>query len=320
MQLPILGKLIEGIKFDFDVLAENTEETDRYWEHWWSERSLNVISRPEIISDEDSILQITAEKPCVDLLSNRELFDDFLKALDAGQIPARHNMTREEFGRHVTRIVACNVPNPMSGKPRLVFAGGGYGSGKTTVLNLLTQTGKLQLKMGCMVGVDYFKHLMPEYGLISAVADGRASFTVQKECTALGAALFNELVAAKKSFIWDSSMSNKPETLHRITKAREAGYELSMAAVLTPLEIAIRQAMGRARDSRRFPHKGALPASHVGFRSAFYEYLPLFDEVTVFANFGETDENSPYVIAEKTLGGKQLDVSDEVGLNALLND
>ena len=320
MQLPISGRLIDGVKFDFDTLADNTDETDKFWDVWWQGRSLDTIVRPEIIVDDDSILQITADKPCVDLFKSRELFDDFLlKALDAGQIPTRHNMTRAEFGVHVTRIIAGNLVDLKNNPPQLVFAGGGYGSGKTTILNFLTKAGKLPLPLSHMVGVDYFKHYMPEYGLISAVGDGRASFTVQRECTALASKLFDELVAAKRSFIWDSSMSNRSETLKRLKAAKGAGYQLSMVAVLTPLQVAIRQAMSRAQDSRRFPHKDALPGSHIGFRAAFPDYVPVFDEITVFANFGEVDEHSPYVIAEKPLNAKQLEVGDQDRFNALLN-
>ena len=57
MNLPILAKLKDGEKFDFQTLANNVEQTEEYWEWWWAEKAKSdEISRPEIISEDDPIL------------------------------------------------------------------------------------------------------------------------------------------------------------------------------------------------------------------------------------------------------------------------
>jgi hypothetical protein len=106
----------------------------------------------------------------------------------------------------------------------------------------------------------------------------------------LADSLFPILLQDRRSFVWDSSMSNREETLRRIGDAQAAGYELTMVAVLAPLKVATRQAMERALESRRFPNLNALPESNRAFKLAFPEYVPEFDEVIVFArnhNLGE---------------------------------
>ena len=134
----------------------------------------------------------------------------------------------------------------------------------------------------------------------------------------MASALYEDLVADQHSFIWDSSMSNEGKTMERINVAKRAGYSLRMIAVLTPMEIAICQAMHRASLSRRFPNPAFLPASHRGFREAFRRYVPYFDEVTVFASQVETSDGC-YVVAEKLLGSKELAIHDDEHFNAALS-
>jgi hypothetical protein len=102
----------------------------------------------------------------------------------------------------------------------------------------------------------------------------------------LADSLFGELIAAKKSFIWDSSMSNVEEATKRVKEAKEAGYELTLVAVLTPVAVAIRQAMERARETKRFPNAKALIESNATFKKAFFGYLPDFDEVVGICSIG----------------------------------
>ena len=299
MELPILGKLKDGEKFDFATLAENVEQTNQFWEWWWEEKfQSGQIVRPEIISDNDPILTPTIGSSSADLISYSEFFDKTLhRQAERGVLPPRSDLSREAFRSFLLRI-ATNSSVILPGRPQIIFAGGGYGSGKTTTLNHLAESKRLPVGLSHHAGVDVFKPLIPEYNLIKAVADGRASVTVQKECQELASDLFEILVEARRSFIWDSSMSNKAETLERVKMATEIGYELTMVAVLTPLDQALKQAMHRAKQSRRFPHPDALPKSHVGFRQAFREYVPYFDEITVFANDAKLGD-SPFVIAEK---------------------
>lgn len=316
MELPILEKLKDGVKFDFATLAENVEQTEHFWEWWWKEKAKpDCISRPEIIEDGDPILTATLEQCAADLVSHSEFFDKTLSNLiNNGLLPARGSIPRDAFRRLISQIVT-NSSVILSGRPQIVFAGGGYGSGKTTVLNSLALSEKLPMGLAHHVGVDVFKSLIPEYNLIKAVADGRASLTVQKECQELASDLFEALVEAQRSFIWDSSMSNRDETIERLKLAQARNYELTMIAVLTPMQLAIKQAMTRAFDSRRFPHPEFLPKSHHGFREAFTNYLPYFDNVMVFARLDGS--SSAMLVAEKG-ATKELVILDDDLFNRAL--
>jgi hypothetical protein len=308
MDLPILSRLKDGETFDFLTLAQNIDQTQTFWDWWWEDRDLGVIARPEIIAPDDYILRETRNLPTVDLSLFSEFFDKTLwTAITECEMPSR-SISRETFHESLLRLLARNsTPSP---RPTIVFTGGGYGSGKTFTLNYLASQGIIPLKMGHMVGVDLFKMFIPEYNLIKAVADGRASLTVQKECQGLASELFDRLVDAGRSFMWDSSMSDESETLNRIAATRRKGYALSMLAVLTPQDVAIQQAMRRARTTRRFPNPVALPHSHFGFRKAFESYVPLFDEVRVITNFG-TGPGGCYVVGEKTERSKPLAIYDQ---------
>ncbi|MGD1088176.1 MAG: zeta toxin family protein [Verrucomicrobiota bacterium] len=311
MELPILGKLKDGVKFEFCTLADNVEQTDEFWNWWWNEKAKpEELCRPETIADDDPILAETINKFAANLCSHRQFFDKHLfQMTEKGVFPIIDGLTRDSF-RKVAMNIAANASVKLPGRPQIVFAGGGYGSGKTFLLNHLSTQNFLPLGIANLVGVDVFKPLIPEYNLIKAVADGRASLTVQKECQALASQLFKRLIEAGRSFVWDSSMSNKDETLKKINLAKNNQYELTMIAVLTPLKVAIRQGMKRALLSRRFPHPEALPKSHIGFRESFNDYVEHFDEIFVFANMGDGGDTE--VIAQKT--------SDEISLAVIKPD
>lgn len=318
MNLPIFSKLQEGVKFDYETLADSYEETEQFWAWWWEQHAeMDAIDRPETIQDGELILRETAPKSYVDTQSFGESFNDyFLQALDAGYLPRGREISRPHYRTELLKLASCR--STSLDRPQIVFTGGGYGSGKTTILTDLAQQQSLPVNPRHMVGVDYFKFYIPEFSLIQTVADGRASVTVQKECKALSDELYPTLVREQRSFGWDSSMSDSLETKVRIELAKSQGYRLTMIAVLTPINVAIRQAMRRAKFTRRFPNMDALPKSHAGFRKHFLSYVPHFDEVRVFANVPEMSD-VPLEIGEKKEGETELAINDEQLLNNLLS-
>lgn len=316
MRLPILDKLKDGEKFDFATLADNTEQTDEFLDWWWAEKAkLDVISWPEIISDDDPILTETHSKSVANLSSYREFFDRPLFPLtQSGVIPNKEKITRESFRRSTMRVVAGSSIM-LQDRPQVIFTAGGYGSGKSTIVNELCKCGRLPVPMSCLVGADIFKQLIPEYHLIKAVGDGRANSVVQKECVNLSSEMYVNLIETRRSFVWDSSMASKEVALDRIMLAKKSGYETTMIAVLTPLNVAIRWAMNRAKKSGRFPPLGdEFASSHVGFKKNFNDFVEHFDEITVFANLSD----DPDIIAVKESGEIRLEVYDQDVFNSLL--
>jgi|GEM_PF-2941220 len=323
MELPILEKLKDGEKFDFATLVNNIDQVQTFWEWWWAQKaSLDHISRPETIEQGDPILVETDAKTDIDLYSRADLFGELLsKRINSGQISPSYIKNRGDFRDQLAKVVFSLAAN-SSDRPEIVFAGGGYGSGKSTLLNNLSLTHTLPVDFSQHIGVDVFKDLIPEYGQIKSVCDGRASFTVQRECVQLAELVYPRLIAARKSFMWDSSMSDLKTSLEKVELARSQGYTITLVALFTPLEEAITQAMRRAKLSRRFPHPPALEASNKHFRVNFRHYVPLFDEIRVFAWGSELNETNSVLIAKKSGLKNQIDCADGLseGERTLLNE
>lgn len=296
--MPILAKLQSGEKLDFSTLADNIEETYQYWDWWWDEKSKGHPQlQPEIIEDNDPILTETISKDTVDLYSLREFFDSqLLDNPDICAIRPRVDVSRDYF-RSVLGRIGQNGSTVLEGPPQIIFTGGGYGSGKTTAVNWLAACEQLPVRPSDLVGADVFRQLIPEYNLIKAVGDGRASFTVHRECCQLTDHLFEALIEARRSFVFDSSMGHKANALKRIQMAKQCGYSLMMVAVLAPLEQAMRLAIRRAKLSRRFPIFSEYEESHRTFIQELRNYFPYFDKIKVLANLGEIEDIK--LVAEK---------------------
>ncbi len=305
--------LQDGEKFSFSFLATHVEDCCAYWDWWWENQSnFSQLSRPEIIADEDPILENTVDKMWVDTISHASFFDKFLAtALKHEFLPSGHECARSAFGDRLidhlaTRAMECDDPH-------IIFAGGGYGAGKTTILGSNRACPFLNLPSRSQIGVDVFKRFLPEYEILSRLGDGRASSTVQLEARSLSEKLFEYVTTRQHSFIWDSSLSNLAESKQKIQVARAKGYKLHLVAAASPIQAAIARAMARARQIRRFANPAHLANSHRNFASAFEEYFDLFDTVQLFWNSwtpGSPDEQ-PRLIAEKDTGKNLLVVYGE---------
>ena len=198
-------------------------------------------------------------------------------------------------------LLAARCAN-AEGRPEVIFTGGGYGSGKTASIQYLLKVGALPnlADFRSLQGVDYCKQLIPEFNLLKAVSDGRASETCQNESRLISSQLFRTLVEQGKSFAWDSSMSSQSESLERIEMCKSAGYTVRLVAVLTDLEVAVRRAMGRAHITKRFAHPDFLSGSHAHFRASLETYLETVDSALVLENTAEWVEGGgPQVVTVK---------------------
>jgi hypothetical protein len=72
---PILEALQAGERFRFLLLAAHFEDCLEYWNWWWTQAPMDRLTRPEIIADDDSILEATVSKLFVDTLTHFDFFD-----------------------------------------------------------------------------------------------------------------------------------------------------------------------------------------------------------------------------------------------------
>lgn len=236
----------------------------------------------------------------VDTVTHSSLFGKFLSdAIHYHILPDGLECIRADFRQKLVAHLASR--SVQREQPLIVFAGGGYGAGKTSVLASTKDCPILDLPPGVQVGVDVFKRFLPEYEILSRLGEGRASSVVQKEARALSEDLFGFLTDRGRSFTWDSSLSNFLESMKKIEHARKHGYRLHLVGVSSPIEAAIARAMHRAKENRRFAHPAHMVDSHQNFASLFEQYFDAFDSIQLFWNPwipGEAPQD-PLLIAEK---------------------
>jgi Zeta toxin len=305
---PIFEALKKGEKFPVSLLLNERDSVRLYWDWWWQQADMGKLTRPYSVLDDDPWLLPTVGKATIDTETHREYLSDFAIFLQDNGILRR----------------GCSVPRPLyrtdlighlakkatkSESPTIVFTGGGYGAGKTTATDVIVRSRKLPIDMGSIMGVDYFKLYLTEFRLLQMLAEGRASTIVQEESRSMSNELFGLLIENRLSFGWDSSMSDPVETIPKLKSAKSLGYRTILVGVFAPIEIAVRQAMLRAKQSRRFAHPEFLPKSHIGFQKSLKEYLPYFDDVLLFENEGIMDANGNpnfHFLAEKSASIPEL--------------
>lgn len=308
---PILQRLIKGDRFSYSLLRAERDAVEGYWEWWWKQADTSSLERPMTLVDSDPILTPTIEKKTVDTFTDSFMFSDPLRnLLKSNILPSGESVDRGVFHQaladHLTQF------GIKGEKPALIFTGGGYGAGKTSGLQHLVKIGKspVDIPMSALQGVDYCKQALPEFSRVQRVADGRASKICQEESRTISDLLFCQLVAEKRTFGWDSSMSNKESIFKKIEFAQKNGYRMALLAVLTVLETAIPRAMHRARETRRFAPPKHLEASHRAFWSNLGDYVETFDEALVLENSKEQKEGGPRLLARKEAGEINVKIFD----------
>lgn len=297
----ISSRLLKGERFPFVTLRYKRKQAKEFLDKWWEQADMSKLSRPYTLPDRDKILQSTDTKMHVDTHTGYPTFPKCLRAhLAAGRITKGFAVPRATFRTEVVRILADNCPSGTE-QPIVYFTGGGYGSGKTTVLSWLTNEGILSpdLAFPALQGVDYCKQLIPEFNMVKAVADGRASEICQDESRHISRLLFDRLIEEKRSFAWDSSMSDKSASIVRIEEAKESGYRVGLIAVLTDLQVATRRAMQRAKETQRFAHPNFFAGSHTAFRQHLEEYWDMVDEGFILENSEDDVGDGPKLIDKK---------------------
>lgn len=282
---------------------------------------MEILDRPYTVQDDDLVLRPTETHDFVDTVSHSAFFEQFLlDELERGSLPIGDHLCRTEYRAALIRLLAGHSNNLPEGRKKIIFAGGGYGAGKTTVLHTLACARKLEVPPSSILGTDIFKLFLPEFSRLKRVSDGRASTIVQKEAKLLSDQLFDVLLGKGRSFIWDSSMSDREATTNKILAAQGKGYHLEMVAVISNLKNASFRAMNRAKEIRRFAHPDFLPESHRGFARNFIGYLDYFQEVRVFHNIQgmAQPKAQPLQIGVKGANDNHLAVSDMDALNTFL--
>ncbi len=297
----ISERLLRGEKIPYSILSNFPEEALEFLAKWWEQADMSRLTRPHTLPDADRMLIHTCDKETVDTISGRLTFWKTLtRFLDEGAITRHHALNRAVFREQVVRCLADRSIKCGDGpSPCVHFTGGGYGAGKTSCLTWLAKHVQLdaRLNLVCQQGVDYCKQLIPEFNMLKAVGDGRASSVCQQESRAISNRLFQVLVNERRCFSWDSSLSHYDESLEKFEFARKAGYRIGLAAVITDPAVAVKRAMGRAKELNRFAHPDFLLKSHHDFWECLPVYWNLMDSVYLIEN---TRDRDPRLLKSKS--------------------
>lgn len=159
--------------------------------------------------------------------------------------------------------------------PQLCILGGPNGAGKTTSARALLPE---RLDIGEFVNAD-------------AIASGLSPFNPESMAIRAGRlmlARLDELVAARKSFVYESTLSTRSFAPF-LRKCREAGYEIGVLFVwLDTPEMALERVENRVRSGgHRVPEDDVRRRYYRARRNLLDLYLPLMDYWTVCDNSGD---------------------------------
>ena len=172
--------------------------------------------------------------------------------------------------------------------PHLFILGGPNGAGKTTSAKALLPE---RLGIGEFVNAD-------------AIAVGLSPFHPERMAIRAGRlmlARLDELVAARESFVYESTLSTRSFAPF-LRRCREAGYEIGVLFVwLDSPEIALERVENRVRSGgHRVPTDDVRRRYYRSRRNLLELYLPLMDYWTVCDNSG----NDRRVLARRVVGGE----------------
>jgi len=317
---PIYHGLISGDRYTYQMLRAEREELELYWKWWWENKAdAATLTRPYTLEDSESILQPTIQKSTVDTLHDDFMFSKPLRNLLEKNILSRGSSVKRNDYRQ--QIVDYLLESGLdASKPVVVFTGGGYGAGKTSCLQWLASNGRAPggLPVSALQGVDYCKQLLPEFSMVQRVGDGRASEICQDESRTISDLLFSQLTANRKSYGWDSSMSNLEATMSKINHAKKLGYHVFLIAVLTRIELAKSRAMKRAYETRRFSPPKYLEQSHSEFWKHLQTYVDISDECMVLDNSASAADG-PRILLRKEGADQTSKIFDEKTLSSYVS-
>lgn len=182
-------------------------------------------------------------------------------------------------------------------KPQAYLLGGGSASGKSTTF--IKQQEEDFLKRVLKVDSDAIKEMIPEFEELKRIDPDNAAARVHEESSYLAKLAIARAVAAKLSFLYDSTGSSK--NLHSLAeKLKSEGYETNAHFYDVPIEQARERAKKRGERTGRFIPEDVLQGSHHGSAAGFMRLMnsPHVDNAVLF----DTSGMEPELVYQKTGG------------------
>lgn len=222
--------------------------------------------------------------------------DPLLTHTDQINTPERASL-REEL----IRTVIGDAQPPERGRPILYLMGGGGASGKGDVLDRLMKNKVIDGSNAVHLDPDIIKTRIPQFSQIVAAGDSRAAEVVHEESSWIAKAVLAKSMEGRLNIIYDSTLGNPDKTVNLIDDAHARGYEVRLFGVTADPEVAVRRAVERGKESKRYVPVQAQLAAHRGFSAGFEQYVEKADTVALYDTNSTSDP--PFQIVQKKSDG-----------------
>jgi predicted ABC-type ATPase len=194
----------------------------------------------------------------------------------------------------VEQILSTGVP-VVGRSPKFYFISGGAGSGKTTIVKLLTNQGILNQNQTVYINSDDIKVMDPIYINLTSIGEFRAAEVVHKDSSNLASIVLERAINSGYDIILDAVMGSLDKAQLTLNVLNAKNYEIYLIGVTVDCDIAIQRASSRAMKSIRYVKADTIIEGHQKFSKYFPIYAHIISTVLLFDNNG----NSPILIAEK---------------------
>ena len=182
-----------------------------------------------------------------------------------------------------------DVKKPKSLRhPELLFLGGGGGSGKSSILDIVKKDYSFNTEGHVVVNPDEVREFIPEYQELNEYHHNASSAITHEEASLIAKRIEAEAMWNRYPIVLDGTLANKEKALARFAYARSKAYKpVLLGITIDPHEAMVRAAK-RGQTSGRFVPTKVLLDAHKGFNSAVSEYVQDFlkhgDDVRIYDN------------------------------------
>lgn len=217
--------------------------------------------------------------------------------------------------RIVTRFLSRGTPTPPGQTPHATMLGGGSASGKSEVgrAGLVSQP-----KGAVTIDADEIKKFLPEYReIVEGAKIGERNYgkhdgtvVVHEESSYLAKLVTERAQQARMPIVLDQVGDSSFEKLaDKVAKLRADGYSVDANYLSAPVELSLRIAEKRGRETGRWIPEDVIRELHAGVSSVMPRVLAedLYDSVNIFDT---RVKGSPILMASKR-AGEDLQIHDD---------
>jgi predicted ABC-type ATPase len=193
------------------------------------------------------------------------------------------------------QIIAETLEGTLVGNsnPESFLVGGGSASGKGYATRLVIDAYKSEGARVVHIDADAIKEKLPEYNQYISSNDRevvkQAAMVVHDESSDITYEILNICIEENRHFIFDGTMKNEEKYNRIISRLREKSYIIRVFVVDIPLDLALKRAEQRFKDTKRFVPEHIIRESHEKIASTFLSIKERVDGYALYDNTFDGD-------------------------------